>query len=65
MTEAEVVQKVILEAQPTKKFVAISEVAALAAFLASDAAASMTGAAYQIDGGWVANLKSMGYQSSE
>jgi len=54
MTEAEVVQKVILEAQPTKKFVTVEEVAALAVFLAGDKAASITGAALQIDGGWVA-----------
>lgn len=54
MTEAEVVQKVILEAQPTKKFVTVEEVGALAAFLAGEKAASITGAALQIDGGWVA-----------
>ncbi|WDI31201.1 3-hydroxybutyrate dehydrogenase [Hyphococcus flavus] len=54
MSEEEVVQKVILEAQPTKKFVTVEQVGALAAFLASDNAASITGAAYQIDGGWVA-----------
>jgi 3-hydroxybutyrate dehydrogenase len=54
MTEEEVVQKVILEAQPTKKFVGIDEVAALAVFLAGPNGGSMTGAAYQIDGGWVA-----------
>ncbi len=54
MTEAEVIQKVILEAQPTKKFVTVEEVAALAVFLAGDKAASITGAALQIDGGWVA-----------
>lgn len=54
MTEEEVVQKVILEAQPTKKFVGIDEVAALTVFLARPNGGSMTGAAYQIDGGWVA-----------
>ncbi len=54
MTEEDVVQKVILEAQPTKKFVTVEQVGALAVFLASDNAASITGAAYQIDGGWVA-----------
>ena len=54
MTEVEVVQKVILEAQPTKKFVTVEEVGALAVFLAGNNAASITGAALQIDGGWVA-----------
>lgn len=54
MTEEEVIQKVILEAQPTKKFVGVDEVAALAVFLAGPNGGSMTGAAYQIDGGWVA-----------
>jgi len=54
MTEEEVIQKVILEAQPTKQFVTVEQVGALACFLASKQAASMTGAAYQIDGGWVA-----------
>ncbi len=54
MTEEEVIQKVILEAQPTKKFVTVKDVAALAVFLAGPNSASLTGAAYQIDGGWVA-----------
>ena len=54
MTEQEVIQKVILEAQPTKQFVTVEQVAALALFLAGRNAGSMTGAAYQIDGGWVA-----------
>ena len=46
--------KVILAAQPTRNFVAIEEVAALTVFLASPNSGSITGAAYQIDGGWVA-----------
>jgi 3-hydroxybutyrate dehydrogenase len=54
MTEAEVVQKVILEAQPTKQFVTVEQVGALALYLTSEAAAQITGAALQIDGGWVA-----------
>ncbi|MEM9472426.1 MAG: 3-hydroxybutyrate dehydrogenase [Pseudomonadota bacterium] len=54
MTEKEVVQKVILEAQPTKEFVTVEQIAGLAVFLCSDAAASMTGVILPIDGGWTA-----------
>jgi 3-hydroxybutyrate dehydrogenase len=54
MSESEVIEKVILEAQPTKQFVTVEQVGALAVFLSSRNAASITGAAYQIDGGWVA-----------
>jgi 3-hydroxybutyrate dehydrogenase len=54
LTEAQVISDVLLHAQPTKKFVQVSEVAALATFLAGDEAASITGAIIPIDGGWTA-----------
>ena len=54
MSEAEVIQKVILEAQPTKEFVTVEQIGALALFLTTPAAAQITGAALQMDGGWVA-----------
>ena len=54
LTEEQVVNDVLLHAQPTKRFVQVAEVAALAAFLASRDAASITGAIIPIDGGWTA-----------
>ena len=54
ISREDAIRNVILERQPSKEFVKIEEVAALAAFLAGDSAASITGAAYSIDGGWTA-----------
>ena len=54
LTEEQVINDVLLHAQPTKRFVQVSEVAALAVFLASKDAASITGAIIPIDGGWTA-----------
>jgi 3-hydroxybutyrate dehydrogenase len=54
MTPEEVINNVILAAQPTKEFVKVTDIAALAVFLTSEAANQINGAALQIDGGWVA-----------
>ena len=55
LTEQQVIDDVLLYAQPTKQFVKVSEVAAMAAWLASMEAASVTGAVIPIDGGWTAH----------
>ena len=47
-----VVRDVMLVHQARKEFVRVEELAALAVFLASDAAASMTATAIPMDGGW-------------
>jgi 3-hydroxybutyrate dehydrogenase len=49
-----VISEVILAAQPTKRFVEVEEVAALALFLCGEQARSITGAAIPLDGGWTA-----------
>jgi 3-hydroxybutyrate dehydrogenase len=54
ITEEQVVKDVLLAAQPTRQFVTIEQVASLAAYLASEDAASITGAILSIDGGWTA-----------
>jgi 3-hydroxybutyrate dehydrogenase len=48
----QVVREVMLSHQARKEFIQVEELAALAVFLASDAAASMTGTALAMDGGW-------------
>jgi 3-hydroxybutyrate dehydrogenase len=54
LTEEQVVRDVLLHAQPTRQFVTTEEVGALAVFLCSHAARSITGAAIPIEGGWTA-----------
>jgi 3-hydroxybutyrate dehydrogenase len=48
-------KKMLQETQPMLKFTTPEEIGALAVFLASDAAKTITGAPLSIDGGWVAH----------
>jgi 3-hydroxybutyrate dehydrogenase len=54
MTKEQVMNDVMLQAQPTKEFVTVDQVAAVAVFLCSDAAAQITGTNISVDGGWTA-----------
>jgi 3-hydroxybutyrate dehydrogenase len=54
LTREQVMNDVLLAAQPTKRFVTPEQVAALALFLCRDEAASITGANLSMDGGWTA-----------
>ena len=51
----QVIRDVLLAQQPNKRFATVEEIGALATFLASDAAASITGTALPVDGGWTAH----------
>jgi 3-hydroxybutyrate dehydrogenase len=51
----QVIRDVLLAQQPNKRFATTDELGGIAVFLASDTAASITGAAIPVDGGWTAH----------
>ena len=54
LSRDEVIENVLLAAQPSKRFATVEELGALAVFLCSDGGQSINGAALPVDGGWVA-----------
>lgn len=54
LTRDQVINDVLLAAQPTKEFVQPEQIAALAVFLCREEARAITGANYSMDGGWTA-----------
>lgn len=55
LSEAETLADMLASNQPTRRIITVEEIGALATFLCTDAAASITGAALPIDGGWTAH----------
>jgi 3-hydroxybutyrate dehydrogenase len=51
----QVIRDILLAQQPNKRFATTEELGGIAVFLASDSAASITGAAIAVDGGWTAH----------
>lgn len=54
LTREQVINDVLLDSQPTKQFVTVDEVAAIAVFLCGESAKQITGANLSVDGGWTA-----------
>ena len=54
LTRDQVINDVLLAAQPQKQFVQVEQLASLAVYLCSDAAGAITGANLSMDGGWTA-----------
>lgn len=54
LTREQVINDVLLAAQPTKQFVTVDQVAAMALYLCRDEASAITGANMSLDGGWTA-----------
>jgi 3-hydroxybutyrate dehydrogenase len=54
LSEAQVINEIMLKPMPKKAFVGIDEIAELAAFLITPAARNITAQAIAIDGGWTA-----------
>ncbi|MCP4300696.1 MAG: SDR family oxidoreductase, partial [Gammaproteobacteria bacterium] len=55
ISEKEVVEDVMLAAQPTKRLVTIEQVADRVRFLCGDQASAITGSILPVDGGWSAH----------
>jgi len=55
ISREQVIHDVLLAQQPNKRFATVEELGALTVFLASDAAASITGITLPVDGGWTAH----------
>lgn len=54
MDRDEVIEKILLERQPSKEFATTDQLGDTAVFLCSDAAAQITGTTISVDGGWTA-----------
>lgn len=54
MSREDVITNVMLKRQPSKEFATVEQLGGTAVFLASDAAAQITGTTISVDGGWTA-----------